>query len=715
MNQQKSPLLSIGMIVKNEINCLQRCLESLTPLREAIPCELVIADTGSTDGTRELAAQYADVLFDFPWCNDFAAARNAVMDRCTGQWYLSLDADEYLDQDLHRLVSFLRKPPSNISLALLYLRNYSSYQSTDSYVDTLACRLARLSTGVRYCGSVHEYWPLIDSAKSCLLSDQVLIYHTGYAYPSAEARQKKLKRNMPLLEAELNKEPTNLMRVLQCLESSYTEEQDIRFAHMGMHLIRQDLSQNNHIQAAVARAAVQVALNHDLPEFAAWAEIAETKFPDSIYTLIDIPMYRAAYAYNHKNYEDVLCYLPCYWEGIRRFDAKEFDLMPLCYSPVYTAAADRRETAKKMQIESYRNLGQWMPFVKMLNDRLKEELTEKNISEILRIIVSAWTQVDLSDQMLRFFQKVHAAREEHPDWWNKFQQDGRAYLVAPTDGSFERPLGLFAPLDCDLGRVATIMNTNDVFDAQIAAQNIEDWTYVPAQAIVDYMRFSLPFPDSFYQSTLERMHGVSDILLKQKGYNISVRILKWLQNVLVSELPLERIWRYDLYICALHAMDWASKDVEKDYNCHCLLRLFYAEASEFLNWYYNWKILQQDTVVALPSAHYAGWLFVEAWESLKKREYAEGVRLLRTLLHVYPLLNKMIEYLLEEVERVEQKSKIVDAPVELQELAGKVRDILSQYPPDDPAVDALKQSEVYQKVAYLIEGMDVPIWGDLPQ
>ena len=46
------PLLSIGMIVKNEIRCIEKCLKALQPLREAIPCELVIADTGSDDGTR---------------------------------------------------------------------------------------------------------------------------------------------------------------------------------------------------------------------------------------------------------------------------------------------------------------------------------------------------------------------------------------------------------------------------------------------------------------------------------------------------------------------------------------------------------------------------------------------------------------------------------------------------------------------------------------
>ena len=68
------PFFSIGIIFKNEIRCLERCLKSLQPLKNAIPCEIVMADTGSTDGSREIAEQYADVLFDFEWVDDFSAA-----------------------------------------------------------------------------------------------------------------------------------------------------------------------------------------------------------------------------------------------------------------------------------------------------------------------------------------------------------------------------------------------------------------------------------------------------------------------------------------------------------------------------------------------------------------------------------------------------------------------------------------------------------------
>ena len=64
--------ISLCMIVKNEEDVLARCLDSAAELVD----EIVIVDTGSTDRTREIAARYTDKIFDFPWRDDFAAARN---------------------------------------------------------------------------------------------------------------------------------------------------------------------------------------------------------------------------------------------------------------------------------------------------------------------------------------------------------------------------------------------------------------------------------------------------------------------------------------------------------------------------------------------------------------------------------------------------------------------------------------------------------------
>src|SRR5438309_3283180 len=84
--------LSLCMIVKNEERFIQDCLESA---REAVD-EMVVVDTGSTDRTVELAEQAGAQVSHFQWCNDFAAARNASIERAKGAWVLWLDADERL-------------------------------------------------------------------------------------------------------------------------------------------------------------------------------------------------------------------------------------------------------------------------------------------------------------------------------------------------------------------------------------------------------------------------------------------------------------------------------------------------------------------------------------------------------------------------------------------------------------------------------------------
>src|SRR3974390_1612326 len=85
--------LTINLIVRNEEQTLGRCLDSVRGLAE----EIVVVDTGSTDRTREIAAARGARVVEFPWCDDFAAARNESLRQATGPWVLWLDADEYFD------------------------------------------------------------------------------------------------------------------------------------------------------------------------------------------------------------------------------------------------------------------------------------------------------------------------------------------------------------------------------------------------------------------------------------------------------------------------------------------------------------------------------------------------------------------------------------------------------------------------------------------
>ncbi len=86
--------ISVCMIVKDEGMRLDRCLSSLVSIAD----EIIIVDTGSKDDTKEVAKKYTDKIFDFPWIDDFSAARNFAFSKAVCDYIYSADADEVIDK-----------------------------------------------------------------------------------------------------------------------------------------------------------------------------------------------------------------------------------------------------------------------------------------------------------------------------------------------------------------------------------------------------------------------------------------------------------------------------------------------------------------------------------------------------------------------------------------------------------------------------------------
>lgn len=105
--------VSVCMIAKNEEQHIEQCLRNLV----RYGMEIVVADTGSTDRTKEIAARYTDRLFDFAWCDDFSAARNFAVSRASNNWILILDCDEYVQEiDVAKLRTCMQKYPKNVGV-----------------------------------------------------------------------------------------------------------------------------------------------------------------------------------------------------------------------------------------------------------------------------------------------------------------------------------------------------------------------------------------------------------------------------------------------------------------------------------------------------------------------------------------------------------------------------------------------------------------------
>jgi len=108
LRASRSARISLCMIVKNEEAHLEPCLRSVSDLVD----EIIIADTGSTDRTKQIAARYGAKVVDFVWQDSFAAARNESLKHATGDWIFWLDADEQLDDaNRQRLWADKNSPP----------------------------------------------------------------------------------------------------------------------------------------------------------------------------------------------------------------------------------------------------------------------------------------------------------------------------------------------------------------------------------------------------------------------------------------------------------------------------------------------------------------------------------------------------------------------------------------------------------------------------
>lgn len=207
MKDMNKPLLSISMLVSNgRKDSIQRCMESLAQLRKVVPCELVLVDTGCTDGSIDIAKKYADKVLNFVWCNDFSAARNTGLKACSGAWFLYLDDDEWFEDTKEIEQFFINEEYKNYEGAWYIQRNYSDFDGK-GYTDAYVSRISPITEQTAFVGKIHEW---ISPAPRKIKYLNSFVHHYGYVYKTEEDRQKHIQRNLTLVEAAIKEDPTDL-------------------------------------------------------------------------------------------------------------------------------------------------------------------------------------------------------------------------------------------------------------------------------------------------------------------------------------------------------------------------------------------------------------------------------------------------------------------------------------------------------------------------
>lgn len=200
-----SILLSISMLISGREE-MKKSLDSLHYFTEAFPCEIILVDTGCSPEYRTLAEQYTDKIYDFEWCDDFAAARNVGLHAAKGEWFLYLDDDEWFENPQEIVQFFKSGEYKNYNSGGYMVRNYFDSEGA-IYENVTVSRLIKLTQDTVFRGKIHEYlYPYTVPVK--YFTD--FVHHFGYVYKSDEEKKKHSERNIkPLLEM-IKQEPDEL-------------------------------------------------------------------------------------------------------------------------------------------------------------------------------------------------------------------------------------------------------------------------------------------------------------------------------------------------------------------------------------------------------------------------------------------------------------------------------------------------------------------------
>lgn len=214
--------ISVCIITKNEAEHLERCLTAL----QSFPFEIIVVDTGSKDNSKEIAQKYANKVYHFTWINDFSAARNFAASCASHNIIFPIDTDEIITSlnfdDLQTAIAAHPKSVGHVK-RLDYFETDSEIRHYDVMIERIYDRRY-----YHYERPIHEVLLPISDIPYTSYETTVTMDHVGYL-GERDALQNKAKRNLALLQKEVEKMPANPYPYFQ-IGQSYMVMRDYKHA-----------------------------------------------------------------------------------------------------------------------------------------------------------------------------------------------------------------------------------------------------------------------------------------------------------------------------------------------------------------------------------------------------------------------------------------------------------------------------------------------------
>jgi GT2 family glycosyltransferase/tetratricopeptide (TPR) repeat protein/2-polyprenyl-3-methyl-5-hydroxy-6-metoxy-1,4-benzoquinol methylase len=199
----KRPKISLCMIVRDNETTIGPCLASIRPWVD----EIIVVDTGSTDRTPDICREYGARMFEFPWCDDFSAARNESIRHATGEWIFWMDSDDTIPEEQGRKLRKLAYSKHETGVfgytMQVHCPSVSDSGGATQWTVVDHVKLFRNLPELRFEHRIHEQIiPAIRRVGGKVQFTDLHVVHSG-SDQSPATRARKLERDYRILKLDL--------------------------------------------------------------------------------------------------------------------------------------------------------------------------------------------------------------------------------------------------------------------------------------------------------------------------------------------------------------------------------------------------------------------------------------------------------------------------------------------------------------------------------
>lgn len=646
--------LSIGMMVKNEEKHLEKCLQSLKPLLQAVSSELIIVDTGSEDNTVEIARKYTDKVYFHPWNDDFSAMRNITISYAKGEWFFVIDGDEVVENP-EGIINFLKSAKSKkYNSGFVRIKNFLSENDEHNTVYAFLPRLFRRDKDFCFRGKIHEQ-PVF---KGPTAEIKTTLLHYGYINTDKELMERKFVRTSALLKSELEKDPENIYYWFQ-LAQSYSMHKDyaealeaILKAYDLIKAKKLDNKKYMYILAQLARNYLQNKKYAEAEEVCKEALEINDGYLDFYYYLGHV---QAIMWKNDEAIENLQSYLTKVKEYESGWGIKDLSM------PYYSLG--EVEKAYSNLAVLYNRQGEHEKALKCL-EKIKSKHILKDISSnhFFNYIV-ACIKLKSYARLKDYFDRM--ASEQGKDFEDLFLASLEKGLLNLRHEHKKELLEIFAEGESDYALLQKVRlaidegrSVDDILQAKIRELDFNELPEYYGDVLYYLLKNNFPIT-SVLQNVRERKIDSFLNYLKNVYDDLSLLLFRYLEKQeadgaagqALAELIINKT--FAKYLLVLDKL--AEEQYEYVFN------RYITEGSKYIRSIYKEDIVQNEQIAVVKGEEDAFLLYMSLAETHKNKDKVKYLRYLRKSLKEYPLLKKGIEIKLKKVQESVENVE-ADAP-----------------------------------------------------